>query len=282
MLLTPMLIAGAGLLALALGVACALWRRSTIGDLEAANERLARRNEELRELDRAKSDLLADVSHELRTPLTAVSTYVEAAKEGYLGELDAAHAESIEIVERNVRRLRLTIDQLLAYSRIDSGLEVELGPFDLEPTIREVVEELLAAHGPGLLLECDVPPGLPRAYGDAGSVAQVLENLLTNAIKFSPAGSPVTVEARRVPEGIEVAVRDRGIGIAEEDQPKVFDRFFQVDAGARRKLAGSGLGLAIVREVLARHHSEIVLTSRPGEGSTFRFVLPVAVAGRIR
>lgn len=255
-----------GLVALALGVACAWWLSG-------------RAFAELKEMDRAKADRLAEVSHELRTPLTAVSGYVEAAREGLLGDLDASQAAALGILERNVRRLRLLAERLLGAARSESGrLEIDLGPFRLERVLRQAVEAVSAVHGPGLDLRCEWPPDLPEAYGDADSIAQVVDNLLANAIKFSASGSPVILRARPVPNGIEVAVQDRGIGISEKDRARIFDRFFQV-GGPSRGGSGVGLGLAIVRELLELHHSEIMLESRPGEGSTFRFVLGVA-AGR--
>ncbi len=250
---------------------------STIGDLESSNESLNRVNEELKKLDRVKGDLLANVSHELRTPLTAISGYVEAMQEGLLGELDETQTSSLEVVERNIRRLRGMIDQLLSYSRMESGrLEVELRPFGLEPVVAHVLEALRAIHGGDRELACEMPPDLPEVYGDAGRIGQVIENLMTNAVKFSPAGAPVSLRVAEIEHGVEVAVTDQGIGIPEEDQAKIFDRFFQVDASAKRKFGGMGLGLAIVREILELNHSEIRLESRPGEGSTFRFVVPFA------
>jgi signal transduction histidine kinase/ActR/RegA family two-component response regulator len=262
---------------------------STIEDLEASNQRLGRLNEELRELDRVKGDLLANVSHELRTPLTAISGYVEAFQEGLLGELDEAQAASLEVVERNLRRLRAMIDQLLSYSRMESGrLKVEARPFALAPVVRHVAEAVTAIHGKELDLRCRLPSDLPEVYGDAGRIAQVIENLVTNAVKFSPPGAPVELAAEATAHGVEVAVADRGIGIPEPEREKVFDRFYQVDASARRRFGGMGLGLAIVREILEASHSEIRLESRAGGGSVFRFELPCAaertgnVPGRVR
>ncbi len=251
--------------------------QATIGDLEASNERLNRLIEELKELDRVKGNLLANVSHELRTPLTTISGYAETMREGMLGPLNATQRESMEIVERNIHRLRTTIEQLLSYSRMSSGtIEVELRPFELGPVIDHVVEALSSIHGPALGLECEIDPDLPQAYGDAASLAQVFENLLTNAVKFSPTGGRIRLTVREVAGGIEAAVADAGIGIPAEEQERIFERFYQIDANANRKFGGMGLGLAIVREILELNHSEIQLESRPGAGSTFRFVLPTA------
>lgn len=264
---------------------------STVEDLEAGNVRLEALNRELREMDQVKSDLLANVSHELRTPLTAISGYVEAMAAGLLGDLEDEQRTCLEVVERNVRRLRGMIDQLLNYSRMESGrLEVELQAFDLERVARHVAEAVRAAHGPELDLRWICPPNLPEVYGDGGRIAQVIENLLTNAIKFSNETDPIELEIRDVGEGLEVLVRDRGIGIPEELREKIFERFYQVDASARRKFGGIGIGLALVREILELNHSRIQMENREAGGSTFRFILPLAnertgllpLAGRLR
>ena len=249
----------------------------TIADLEASNARLDRMNRELQELDKVKSDLLANVSHELRTPLTAISGYSEALHTGLLGDLTPPQKDALAIVERNIARLRGMIDQLLSYSRIESGrLEVELRAFELEPAARLVLEAVRAALGRGHELVFSAAAELPEVYGDPGRIAQVLENLLTNAVKFSPAGSRVELRLSLSPHGVEVVVEDQGIGIDAEAQQRIFDRFYQVDSSSKRHYGGIGLGLAIVKEILELHHSRIEVESRPGEGSIFRFVLPIA------
>lgn len=249
----------------------------TIADLEDSNARLDRMNRELQELDKVKSDLLANVSHELRTPLTAISGYSEALHTGLLGDLTPPQKDALAIVERNIARLRGMIDQLLSYSRIESGrLEVELRAFELEPAARLVLEAVRAALGRGHELIFSVSAELPEVYGDPGRIAQVLENLLTNAVKFSPVGSRVELRLSLAPHGVEVVVEDQGIGIDAEAQQRIFDRFYQVDASSKRQYGGMGLGLAIVKEILELHHSRIEVESRPGEGSKFRFVLPIA------
>ncbi|NJL29876.1 MAG: response regulator [Thermoanaerobaculia bacterium] len=258
---------------------------TTIEDLERSNQRLGRLNDELQQLDRLKSDLLANVSHELRTPLTAIGGYVEAMEEGILGELDATQLQSLRVVRRNVGRLRAMIDQLLSYSRMEqSRLRVELQPFELAPVVRQAVGSMRAIHGDRLDLRLRCPEELPQVYGDPGAIAQVLENLLTNAVKFSPESGAIEVEIRELGTGVEVAVRDHGVGIPAAEQKKIFDRFYQVDASSRRKFGGMGLGLAIVKELLEQHHSEIRVESRAGGGSVFRFILPSALerTGKIK
>lgn len=251
---------------------------TTIEDLEASNQNLERLNAELEALDRVKSDLLANVSHELRTPLTAIRGYTEAMEAGLLGPVAAAQDKAIQVVHRNIRRLQAMIDQLLSYARLEQGtLVLERQPFDLEAAVRGVVEGLMAIHGPALRLEVEIEEGLPAVEGDRGRILQVLENLLTNAIKFTPDGGHIKIGLRRREAGVAVTVSDEGIGIAAADQEKIFERFFQVDASAKRKYSGIGLGLAIVREILELHGSSIAVESQLGKGTTFRFTLPLVI-----
>ncbi|MEL7059695.1 MAG: ATP-binding protein, partial [Acidobacteriota bacterium] len=261
---------------------------TVMGDLESSNTRLERANRELKDLDRVKSDLLANVSHELRTPLTAIGGYVEALGAGLLGDVDADQADALAVVERNVHRLRAMIDQLLSYSRLDAGhMELEHRPFDLAAVARQVVDAVDAARGAAGgevgRLRLDIEPDLPNVRGDAGAISEVLDNLLTNALKFSPEDRSVEVRIEALePSGtapeVRVAVRDHGVGIANADQTRIFERFFQVDASSRRAFGGMGLGLAIVREILQLHESDIELESAPNAGSTFAFRLPAVLA----
>ncbi len=249
----------------------------TIADLESSNADLQELNRQLQELDQVKSDLLANVSHELRTPLTAIGGYVEALQTELLGEVEEDQHKALTVMERNVLRLRNMIDQLLNYSRMNSGrLELELLPFDLAPIASHVMEELRAIHADSHTLIVDVSENLPQVYGDAARIGQVLENLLTNAIKFTPTGGRVEISAQEVKNGVEICVSDTGIGIPPGARERIFDRFFQVDAGTRRRFGGIGLGLAIVREIIERHHAKITLESEVDRGTTFRFALPTA------
>lgn len=247
----------------------------TVGKLESSNRRLEDFNQELQELDRVKSDLLANVSHELRTPLTAIGGYVEAMSAGLLGDVSPVQDDALVVMDRNIHRLRDMIDQLLSYSRLDAGqMELEMRPFDVEAVARHVAEAVSAARGEAFELDVQIDGPLPEVWGDAARISQVLENLLTNAAKFSPPDRAVELRLRAVGEGVEITVRDHGIGIPEDLQKRIFDRFFQVDAAANRAFGGMGLGLAIVKEIVELHHSEIQVDSRPGEGSAFRFHLP--------
>ncbi|MEM9553151.1 MAG: ATP-binding protein [Acidobacteriota bacterium] len=288
---------------------------ASIDALEASNRGLEAANRELQELDRVKSDVLANVSHELKTPLTAIRGYVEAMREGLLGEVTPVQQDSLRVVERNIGRLRSMIDQLLGFARMESGrLTLEPRAFELEPMARHVLEVVRAARGDVVRFELVVERDLPPVQGDPARLAQVLENLLTNAAKFSADPGPenetdtdadteaantglvdgdevaesearlplVTLRLRTVSAGrggeVEVSVRDHGIGIPAAEQERIFDRFYQVDASSKRPYGGMGLGLAIVREILERHDSSIEVESTEGQGATFRFLVPLADA----
>ncbi len=261
----------------------------TISDLETSNRTLGQMNLDLQQMDRMKSDLLANVSHELRTPLTAIQGYTEAIDEGLLGEVTGQQRDAFKVVQRNSRRLMGMIDQLLAFSRLDAPDANEAGAarfepvaFDLAELAAQVVGSVRAGNGAARDLRLEVPPGedgLPPVWGDPGRIAQVLENLVTNAVKFTPPGGEIRVRLSRRGEEAEVAVTDRGIGIPAAARAKIFERFYQVDTSSTRAYGGMGLGLAIVRELLAAHGREIRVESEEGRGTTFRFTLPLAGAG---
>jgi signal transduction histidine kinase/DNA-binding response OmpR family regulator len=249
----------------------------SIADLEAGNRALQHSNVELRELDRMKSDLLANVSHELRTPLTSVKGYAEALSEELLGPLTDAQREALEVSSRNLDRLLHMINELLSYARFESGkIQVERRPTDLVGIARQVVEGVVAARGPALDLRLEVDDDLPAVDADGTRIAQVIENLVTNAVKFTPVGGSIVVRLHREGDEVGVEVADSGIGIPREEQNRIFDRFYQVESSSTRKYGGIGLGLAIVRQILDAHGCAIEVVSEPGQGATFRFRLPVA------
>jgi signal transduction histidine kinase len=184
------------------------------------------------------------------------------------------------------------IEQLLAFSRLDAPeafheprreaagvAKLDREAFDLVEVAAQVVGSVRAGHGAALDLALEVadgssPGGLPLVWGDPGRIAEVLENLVTNAVKFTEPGGEVRVRLRRHGDEVEVAVADRGIGIPAAAHAKIFERFYQLDTSSTRAYGGMGLGLAIVREILAAHHREIQVESEEGKGATFRFTLP--------
>ncbi len=254
--------------------------RENIEKLEDSNRRLAGLNEELKELDRMKSDLLANVSHELRTPLTAIKGYTDYILEGKLGPIGDKQEKGLTVIQRNLERLSRSINALLDFSTMDVGrLSLNLQPFALVLLVEQIHQTLRSElDRKQLRFLSELPAGLPAVIADRDKLAQVLENLVINAIKFTPSGGLIRVAAARDDArgrgAVEVSVSDSGIGIPEDQIGKIFNRFHQVDGSTTRRFGGVGLGLAIVRSILDAHGASIRVESRPGQGSTFRFWLP--------
>jgi signal transduction histidine kinase len=255
--------------------------QANVAALEETNQALARANASLTELDRLKSDLLANVSHELRTPITAIKGYADYILEGRLGPVSEKQRRALSVIERNLDRLTRSVAALLDYSRLEEhGVSLSLTPFDLLGLAEQIALSLRAdLDRKGLGLTVDVEAGLPPVVADRERIAGVIENLVVNAIKFTPAEGWILLRARRADgEGgglVEIEVADTGIGIPKDQLDKVFQRFHQVDASATRRAGGVGLGLAIVKGVLEAHGTSIRVESGPGQGTSFRFTLPL-------
>jgi len=254
--------------------------KENISQLEESNRRLAALNEELQQLDRTKSDLLANVSHELRTPLTAIKGYTDYILEGKLGPVGEKQEKGLIVIQRNLDRLARSINALLDFSTLEVGrVSLNLQPFAL-PMLAEQIHQTLRSEfeRKRIGFVAELPGDLPAVIADRDKLAQVLENLLINALKFTPPGGTIRVSASRVEERdgprVEVAVRDSGIGIPAAELGRIFTRFHQVDGSSTRRYGGVGLGLAIVKSILDAHGSAIVVDSIEGQGSVFRFQLP--------
>ena len=255
--------------------------KENVEQLEESNKKLAAVNEELKELDRLKSDLLANVSHELRTPLTAIKGYTDYIREGKLGVVTEKQEKGLTVVQKNLDRLAKSINDLLDFSRMDVGrIALNIQPFDFSQLVDQIVttvrSELDKRH---IGFSKQVEPELPQVIADRDKLSQVVENLVMNAIKFTPEGGRITVSARRSERfgrpAAEIQVADTGIGIPASEIGKVFNRFHQVDGTSTRKFGGVGLGLAIVKSILDAHGTAIAVQSEEGRGTAFRFVLPV-------
>jgi len=229
----------------------------------------------LRRLENARRDFVANVSHELKTPVTSIKGFVETLLEGALK--DPQHAEEfLKIISRQVDRLHQIIEDLLSLSRIEQEAEqgrIVLNGRRLAPVLRAAVQACSArAQEKGITLELSCPEDL-RARLNQTLLEQAVVNLIDNAIKYSGPHSRVQVEAAREDGLVAVRVRDQGIGIAKEHLPRLFERFYRVDAGRSRKAGGTGLGLAIVKHIAQAHGGRVAVESTPGQGSVFTLFL---------
>ncbi len=247
-------------------------------DLEAAHAALAGQVRELMDLDRMKDDFVALVSHELRTPLTSIEGYLDLVLED--DEMPAGEQRRfLETVRRNSDRLVRLVNDLLVLFRADGGrLELDLSELNLRDLVLESVAHALpAAEHAGVALSASLET-VPTVRGDATRLSQVLDNLISNAIKYTPLGGNAEVRITSIGGLIEIAVEDDGIGIPAEEQSRLFERFFRSSLSSSLQIQGTGLGLAITREMVVAHGGMLDVRSVEGEGSCFTVRLPVADA----
>jgi signal transduction histidine kinase len=227
-----------------------------------------------RELDRMRDAFVATVSHELRTPLTSISGFLEMLldEEHTLGE---AGRQYLDVIRRSTDRLHALVEDLLLIAQIEARrIELSLAPVDLGDLARATAEAARpAATDKGVQVEVSVDSP-PNVDGDRVRLEQVLDNLVSNAIKFTGEGGRVTVHAERDGGNARVTVTDTGIGIPADEQPQIFSRFFRASTATQRAIPGTGLGLAISRALVEQHGGTISLSSRVGEGTTISFSLP--------
>jgi PAS domain S-box-containing protein len=243
----------------------------------------ARLYREAQEANRLKDEFLATVSHELRTPLTAVIGWLHLIRSGQMDE--EAVGRALETVERNARSQAQLIEDLLDVSRIVTGkLRIDARPVDLAAVIDNAITSVRpAANAKGISIRADLDPRLPPVFGDPDRLQQIVWNLLTNAVKFTPDAGRVQIVTHRSDSHVEIVVSDTGRGIPSEFLPHVFDRFRQADQSTTRAEGGLGLGLAIVRHLVELHGGTVRAESDgANSGSTFTVSLPCAVAPATR
>jgi signal transduction histidine kinase len=229
--------------------------------------------DELRELNRMKGEFVAVVSHELRTPVTALLGYAKTLRQPEFAEDPALRQEFLERMERQSERLLRLVENLLTASRIESRqLPLSLGRVLFEDLVREVVEGLAAEPG---RIHVRIPADLPVLTTDRQLLSRVVQNLLDNALKYSPQDSPCELEAAVDDGWLVFSVQDHGIGIPAEEIPKIFERFYQVDQSSTRTFRGAGLGLSLVRDLVQHLGGGIEVQSVQGEGSRFTVRLPL-------
>ena len=252
--------------------------------LAIQNARLFREIEEksqqIQAANRHKSEFLANMSHELRTPLNAIIGFSEVLQERLFGELNEKQAEYTDDILTSGRHLLSLINEILDLSKVEAGrMELEVAAFDLPLAIdnaRTFVRERATRHG--ITLDVKVDDRLGDYVGDERKIKQILLNLLSNAVKFTPEGGRIGINARPINGAVEISVTDTGIGIAEEDQPKIFEEFRQVGSDSAAKIEGTGLGLTLAKKFVELHGGRIWVESEAGKGSTFVFTLPTTTA----
>jgi heavy metal sensor kinase len=223
------------------------------------------------------TEFTADASHELRTPVSLIRTEAELALRRSRGE--AEYKEALRHILLESERTTALIEQLLSLARADSGREtLHMQPVDLRQTLRSVVDGWQqVATLRSLQFSASIATNDSVVMGDEAALRRVADILLDNAFKYTPSPGSVKLTLEQKGENAIIAVQDSGAGIAEEDQPKIFERFYRVDKARSREQGGAGLGLAIAQWIVTKHHGSIAVESRPGQGATFRVELPMIV-----
>lgn len=226
---------------------------------------------------KAQREFVANVSHELKTPLTSIQGFAQAILDGTAATPEAQKQSAQIIYEEAGRMHRLALD-LLDLARFDAGIaDLKRDPLDLNALVNGAMERFMPqARAAGVMLEADLPP-LPVITGDGDRLAQVLNNLMDNALKFTPSGGRIVLKTLACGDGVEIHVQDNGVGIHPNAMPHIFERFYQADPARQGgEKHGAGLGLAIAREIVAAHGGKISVRSTPGQGSLFMARLPLA------
>jgi signal transduction histidine kinase/DNA-binding response OmpR family regulator len=252
-------------------------------NLNRMTEELGRLYHQLEAANRHKSEFLASMSHELRTPLNAIIGFSEVLLERFFGDLGSKQEEYLQDILDSGRHLLSLINDILDLSKVEAGrMELELGSFSLPEALENgltMVRERASRHG--ITLSLDVDPVIDVIEADERKVKQVVFNLLSNAVKFTPDGGQVGIKAGMDHREIRIIVWDTGIGIAPEDQERIFEEFQQVGEGYTEKREGTGLGLALAKRFVELQGGQIWVESEVGHGSRFTFTLPVRIAPQL-
>jgi signal transduction histidine kinase len=255
------------LVALAAQAAVAIENARLVGALQQAYDRLG-------QLDRLKSQFIAIASHELRTPLSLILLYAAILQE----QLGEAAETQLDAVQRAAMRLKSIIDTMLNLRYLETGrMELAATHFDLRDEANAACEDYEALAGTSdLVLEADLPDDPVAIYADREKLRVVLDNLISNAVKFTPTGGRVQVSVCKQGDEVELSVADSGVGIPVEELERVFERFYQIESHLTRRHGGMGLGLSIVKELVELQGGRVWAESEPGRGSRFVVVLPVS------
>ena len=236
---------------------------------------------EQRKTEEMRREFVANVSHELRTPLTNIRSYAETLADN-AGEIPPETEKNfLGVILNESDRMTHIVQDLLTLSRFDSGRsELNLAPFDFGEAVRDVYQaNRLEAQRHGHTMELELPEGLPEIVGDRERILQVMMNVVSNSIKYTPDGGRIRLSAGLQGKWVWMEVTDNGIGIPKEDRGRIFERFYRVDKARSRESGGTGLGLSIAKEIVDRHQGTIELVDRPGPGLTVRITLLVEGPG---
>ncbi|WP_157454017.1 HAMP domain-containing sensor histidine kinase [Cellulomonas sp. Root485] len=263
------------LVTVARGLSLALERDSLLEAEQATADSLAEQNAQLRELDRMKDQLVSSVSHELRTPLTSIGGYAEMLLGQEFGDLNDDQQDFVEVIDRNARRLNRIIDDILFVARVDAGrLSLERSWVDVAEVAAASVEAALPrARQGGVSVELTAPDDLEPLWADQTRLTQMFDNLISNAVKFTPPGGTIGVTLSGAEDMVSAQIADTGIGIPPGEVDRLFERFFR--ASTVGAVDGTGLGLSIVKSIVEVHDGTIAVTSAEGVGTTITVELPV-------
>ena len=227
-----------------------------------------------KETDKLKSELLATASHDLKQPLSVMRGYIDLLE--MTNTFDERSERFILSLNKAVTNMQTLIDELLDLARIESGIELEMEDIDLPHILRECIEaNIPKAREKSMQVHTDIPESFPYVHGDSLRLSQIFNNLISNAIKYTPPAGKVRIFAERQGKVVRVSIQDNGLGISPEDKAQIFDRFYRVRRPETDSIEGTGLGLAIVKSLIEAHQGEITLVSQLNKGSTFHVTLPL-------
>ncbi|OGI04840.1 MAG: hypothetical protein A2Y25_04445 [Candidatus Melainabacteria bacterium GWF2_37_15] len=239
-------------------------------------EELKKTNIKLEKLERLKSEFISIVSHELRTPITSIKSSLDMILSGRMGIITDTQSNFLGLAQRNVDRLSGIINDLLDLSKIEAGkMEYRFESCNILEPVKFVIssfEQLAQKKNINIILQAEKEEF--TIYGDSGRIEQIVSNLVSNAIKFTPENGRISVMVEEIDNSVKVSVIDTGIGIKDEDLSKVFDKFQQIESSLNRKVGGTGLGLPIAKQLVEAHKGEIWVKSEFGKGSEFAFMIP--------
>jgi signal transduction histidine kinase len=235
--------------------------------------------DELKSVELLRRELIANVSHDLRTPLTIMQGYVETLRIKNDKLSEGERDKYLGIVQHSIENLSKLINQLFEYSKLEARqIEPHKEPFSISDLAQDVYEKYQnLASSKNIEINLEAESNVPMVFADISLVERVIHNLMDNAIKFTPDGGIVNIQIKSDPNEVYVSIKDSGPGISEEDQQYIFERFKRVDKFKDANV-GAGLGLAIAKKIIEIHNSNIGVISRPNQGTTFKFNLPMYVA----